>query len=107
MPRKNIPKKPYRYADHNFQKAAENLVGYSTAQPSLFKYNDSEPVKDLKLLIKDYPPIAKNALTILINISEDAAVVDALVSDEAFMEALLKRVTVCSGQDLHSPCHHS
>ncbi|SMR47474.1 unnamed protein product [Zymoseptoria tritici ST99CH_3D1] len=75
------------------QIAAENLVGYSTAQPSLFKYNDSEPVRDLKLLIKDYPPIAKNALTILINISEDTAVVEALISDDAFMEALLKRIS--------------
>lgn len=75
--------------------AAENLVGYSTAQPNLFKRNQLEPVKDLKLLIKDYAPIAKNALTILINISEDAEVVESLVSDDAVLESLLRRVTVC------------
>ena len=75
--------------------AAENLVGYSTAQPSLFKRNQLEPVRDLKLLIKDYTPIAKNALTILINISEDAEVLKSLAEDDAFLETLLRRVTVC------------
>ena len=34
--------------------AVENLVGYSAAQPSLFKSNDLRPIKDLKLLVKDY-----------------------------------------------------
>ena len=75
--------------------AAENLVGYSTAQPSLFKRNQLEPVKDLKLLVKDYEGIAKNALTILVNISEDAEVLKSLADDGDFLETLLKRVTVC------------
>lgn len=75
--------------------AAENLVGYSTAQPSLFKRNQLEPVKDLKLLVKDYPEIAKNALTILVNISEDSEVLKSLADDADFLETLLKRVTVC------------
>lgn len=75
--------------------AAENLVGYSTTQPSLFKYNQLEPIKDLKLLIKDYPPIAKHALTILVNISDDAEVLEKLSTDDEFLESLLKRVTVC------------
>lgn len=70
-------------------------MGYSTAQPSLFKRNQLEPVKDLKLLIKDYPEIAKNALTILINISEDAEVLTSLADDGEFLETSLKRVTVC------------
>jgi len=52
-------------------------------------------VKDLKLLLKDYPPIAKNALMILINISEDGEVVKSLIDDDDFLEALLRRVTVC------------
>lgn len=77
------------------QIAAENLVGYSTAQPALFKRNQLEPVKDLKLLIKDYNDIAKNALTILVNISDDEEVCDALISDDLFLESLLRRVTVC------------
>jgi hypothetical protein len=34
--------------------ASENLVGFSTAQPSLFKSGQLTPVKDLKLLVKDY-----------------------------------------------------
>ena len=34
--------------------AAENLVPYSEKEPGIFKANKLEPVKDLKLLIKDY-----------------------------------------------------
>lgn len=79
----------------NTYAAAENLVGYSTAQPSLFKRNQLEPIKDLKLLIKDYGPIAKNALTMLVNVSEDSEVVKSLMDDDAFLESLLRRVTVC------------
>lgn len=50
-------------------------------------------MKDLKLLVKDYPPIAKNALTILINISKDPDVLALLAEDDAFLETLLVRVT--------------
>lgn len=60
----------------------------------LFKRNQLEPVKDLKLLVKDYAPIAKNALTMLINISHDGEVLKAL-NDDAFLEILLSRITVC------------
>ncbi|KAF1983610.1 DUF383-domain-containing protein [Aulographum hederae CBS 113979] len=75
------------------QIAAENLVGYSTAQPSIFKAQQLTPVKDLKLLVKDYPPIAKNALTILINISHDQEVLKSLATDDAYLESLLARIT--------------
>jgi hypothetical protein len=54
-----------------------------------------EPVKDLKLLVKDYAPIAKNALTILINISSDGEVLKSLAKDDALLETLLSRITVC------------
>ncbi|KAF2859933.1 DUF383-domain-containing protein [Piedraia hortae CBS 480.64] len=74
------------------QIAAENLVGYSTQQPALFKRNQLEPVKDLKLLVKDYAPIAKNAITILINTSEDGEVLENLATDDAFLESILRRV---------------
>lgn len=74
--------------------AAENLVGYSTSQPSLFKRNQLEPVTDLKLLIKDYAPIAKNALTILVNLTDDEEIVKKLIEDEACLESILRRVTV-------------
>ncbi|KAL9096719.1 MAG: hypothetical protein Q9165_001207 [Trypethelium subeluteriae] len=73
--------------------AVENLVGYSTVQPDIFKAGQLTPVKDLKLLIKDYPPIAKNALTILINISGDQEVLKTLAEDDAFLESLLSRIT--------------
>jgi hypothetical protein len=51
-------------------------------------------VKDLKLLLKDYPPIAKNALTSLVNISDDPEVIKSLVEDDAFMESLFRKITV-------------
>lgn len=34
--------------------ACENLVGFSTAQPDLFKRHQLLPVRDLKLLVRDY-----------------------------------------------------
>ncbi|KAF3049767.1 hypothetical protein E8E11_007447 [Didymella keratinophila] len=75
------------------QAAAEHLVGYSQADVPLFKRNQLEPVKDLKLLVKDYAPIAKNALTILINISADREVLKDISKDDAFLELLLSRIT--------------
>ncbi|KAF2157227.1 DNA-binding protein HGH1 [Myriangium duriaei CBS 260.36] len=75
------------------QIAVENLVGYSSDQPELFKRNQLEPIKDLKLLIRDYTPIAKNAITMLINLSEDKEVIQALTTDEKFVETLFARLT--------------
>ncbi|GBF59594.1 hypothetical protein TMEN_854 [Trichophyton mentagrophytes] len=75
------------------QIACENLVGYSASQPALFKRHQLLPVRDLKLLVKDYPPIAKDALTILINLSADDEVLKELAEDDAFLETLLKKVT--------------
>jgi hypothetical protein len=46
-------------------------------------------------LVGNGQPIAKNALTILINISHDAEVLDNLAADDAFLETLLKKITVC------------
>ncbi|KIV90100.1 hypothetical protein PV10_07441 [Exophiala mesophila] len=74
------------------QIACENLVGLSS-DPSIFKSPQLVPVKDLKLLVRDYAPIAKNALTILINISHDAEILKYLVEDDAFVEVLLKKIT--------------
>ncbi|KAG9723143.1 hypothetical protein KCU73_g13785, partial [Aureobasidium melanogenum] len=75
------------------QIAAENLVGFSTAQPSLFKYQDLTPIKDMKLLVRDYPPIAKNVLTILVNISSDEQILNSLAQDDQFLETLYSRIT--------------
>ena len=39
---------------HPLFSAAENLLPYSKTQPSIFKTAQLAPVKDLKLLVKDY-----------------------------------------------------
>lgn len=75
--------------------ASENLVGYTTAQPSLFKRNQLEPIKDLKVLVRDYNPIDRHALTMLINLSEDGEVLKMLAEDDGLLESLLRRITVC------------
>ena len=46
-------------------------------------------------MVKDYAPIAKNALTILVNVSEDEEILKNLSEDDVFLESLLRRVTVC------------
>lgn len=40
-------------------------------------------------------PIAKNALTILINLSSDEEVLKCLAEDDDFIETLLFKLTVC------------
>lgn len=70
-------------------------------------------MKDLKVLVRDYAVssailcyrkthvlkwvqlIAKNALTILINISSDEEILDHLIEDDALLETILGRLTVC------------
>ncbi len=52
-------------------------------------------MEDKKTLTESVKPIAKNALTILINISKDPDVLALLAEDDAFLETLLVRVTVC------------
>lgn len=39
-------------------------------------------------------PIAKNVLTILINLSADEEVLETLVEDDSFLETLLAKLTV-------------
>ena len=72
-------------------------------------------MKDLKLLVRDYPVspflllwypfapeltaifwqrIAQNALTILINLSSDEEVLGNLAEDDTFLETVLKKITV-------------
>ena len=51
-------------------------------------------MRDLKLLVRDYTPIAKNALTILINLSADQEVLAHLADDDAFLEVLLSKLVV-------------
>lgn len=71
----------------------ESLVGYSKEDPAIFKIDQLTPIKDLKLLVKDYPPIAKNALVILINLSKDKEVLENLATDNTLIETLMLRIT--------------
>ncbi|KAJ9300283.1 hypothetical protein DTO271G3_2400 [Paecilomyces variotii] len=75
------------------QIAVENLVGFSTSQPSLFKRQQLLPVRDMKLLVRDYSPIAKNVLTMLVNLSADNEILQLLAEDDAFLETLLVKLT--------------
>ncbi|KAI9803119.1 MAG: hypothetical protein M1833_001190 [Piccolia ochrophora] len=89
---------------HGFVKSVsqtpiDNLVGYSTSRPSIFKVEQLRPVKDLQLLVRDYAPIAKNALTILLNLSDDKEILRRLATDDVFLESLMLRIT--SAQEDH------
>ncbi|RDL31400.1 uncharacterized protein BP5553_09609 [Venustampulla echinocandica] len=75
------------------QLAVENLVPYSLSQPSIFKTNELLPIKDLKLLVRDYKQIAKDAITILINLSTDREILEDLASDKEFITSMLGRLT--------------
>lgn len=83
------------YSHANMSTAVENLVGYSAQDAKIFKINQLEPIKDLKLLVKDYSPIAKNVVTMLVNLSEDEEILKVLAQDDAFLETLMSRITVC------------
>ncbi|KAL2015474.1 hypothetical protein VTK56DRAFT_5380 [Thermocarpiscus australiensis] len=69
--------------------AVENLVPYSTAQPSLFKRKDLVPVKHLKFLIRDHPKIAEHALTMLVNLTADRSILEYVATDDRFLGILL------------------
>ena len=62
-------------------------------------------------MIKDYTAIAKNALTMLINLTDDEEIVKNCVDDEVFLENLLKRVTVrtpaCDESSFENALPHS
>ncbi|RMZ80805.1 hypothetical protein DV737_g2824, partial [Chaetothyriales sp. CBS 132003] len=85
------------------QIACEHLVGYSSSNAAIFKKHQLAPITDLKLLVRDYPPIAKDALTILINLSssQDEEVVRTLAEDDAFLTSLLKKVTSPKDPNAH------
>jgi len=40
-------------------------------------------------------PIAKNVVTMLVNLSEDEEILTVLAQDDAFLETLMSRITVC------------
>ncbi|KAK4935345.1 Protein hgh1 [Elasticomyces elasticus] len=78
------------------QVATNALVAYST-QPSqiqIFKRNQLEPIKDLKLLIKDYAQIQKDALGVLTNLTahNDREIIRSLCDDERFIGELCRQI---------------
>ena len=58
-------------------------------------YPFSPSLDEEQALSESMKPIAKDALTILINISNDSEVLGFLAEDDAFLESLLARITVC------------
>ncbi|KAK0636952.1 hypothetical protein B0T17DRAFT_587954 [Bombardia bombarda] len=73
--------------------AIENLVSYSTEQPAIFKTDELLPVKHLKFLVRDDPKIAEHALTILINLTADRDVLEAVATDDKFLGIIFEMVT--------------
>ncbi|KAK6543291.1 hypothetical protein TWF694_000047 [Orbilia ellipsospora] len=74
--------------------ACGNLVGYSSGpQKSIFKASSLKPIKDLKILVRDHPNISENAVSILINLSDDRAVLTLLANDDDFLELLFSLIT--------------
>ncbi|KAK1699861.1 hypothetical protein BDP55DRAFT_723495 [Colletotrichum godetiae] len=77
----------------NLRKVAiENLVGYSQADPSIFKTENLTPVKHLKFLVRDHPKIAEHALTILVNLTAEKDVLENVATDQKFIDILLDLV---------------
>ncbi|KAI0132736.1 hypothetical protein BJ170DRAFT_700492 [Xylariales sp. AK1849] len=73
--------------------ATENLIPYTTSQPSIFKSDSLLPVRDLKSLVKDHQKIAENVITILINLSADRDILESLATDGTFLETTLSSIT--------------
>lgn len=78
------------------QVAVQHLVAYSSAPASLplFKRNNLEPLRDLKLLIRDYAQIAHDVLTILVNLTSfgDTQVLEYFSHDDKFIEEVLRKI---------------
>ncbi|KAI1005690.1 hypothetical protein K3495_g2530 [Podosphaera aphanis] len=81
------------------QIAVENLIPYSLSQPAIFKINQLLPIRDLILLVRDYKQIAHSALIILINLSTDQQILEFLISNDEFLNTLLRRIV---GHDEHN-----
>ncbi|KAK6532240.1 hypothetical protein TWF281_006432 [Arthrobotrys megalospora] len=74
--------------------ACGTLVGYSTgSQNSIFKPPGLKPIRDLKILLRDHPATSESAATILVNVSDDKAVLDLLANDNSFLELLFSLIT--------------
>lgn len=75
--------------------AVQHLLPYTARnhpQFSIWFHNDFEPVKDLKALLKDKPQIASQAVTALVNVSQNEKVRKVLMDDE-FLQLIFSIVT--------------
>ncbi|KAK9318201.1 hypothetical protein V1522DRAFT_397288 [Lipomyces starkeyi] len=74
--------------------ALQHLVGYSNGpQNTIFLRDNCRPIKDLKIIARDTPKIAKDALTILANMSEFVKIRTMLVEDLGFLEFVVTSIT--------------
>ncbi|KAK9253996.1 hypothetical protein V1507DRAFT_456920 [Lipomyces tetrasporus] len=74
--------------------ALQHLVGYSTGpQNTVFLRDNYRPIKDLKIIARDTPKIAKDALTILANMSEFVKIRTMLAEDLGFLEFVVTSIT--------------
>jgi len=79
------------------QVAVQHLVPYSASpdhQSTIWKRQQLEPLKDLKLLIRDYTQIATDSLTILVNLTGfgDKEILEYYSRDDQFIEQILKKI---------------
>jgi hypothetical protein len=74
------------------QLAIVNLVPYSTSEPAVFKAENLQPIKNLRLLVRDHASISEFAITILVNLSGDREVLEVLATDEKFVEHIFARL---------------
>ncbi|KAK5987940.1 Protein HGH1-like protein [Cladobotryum mycophilum] len=72
--------------------ATESLVPYSISDPAIFKTEELKPVKHLKFLINDERIIAGHALNILVNLSGDPVVLEALATDNKFVDRVFEYI---------------
>ncbi|SPN97556.1 related to FAM203 family protein C1020.12c [Cephalotrichum gorgonifer] len=74
--------------------AIEGAVPYSLTHPNIFKIHDLQPVRNLKVLLRDHPKIGGHALTILVNLSGEDDVLDSLTTDDKFLDLVLSKIVV-------------
>ncbi|KAI1381764.1 DUF383-domain-containing protein [Hypoxylon crocopeplum] len=74
--------------------ATEHLVPYSTSQPNIFKADNFQPIKNLKLLVKDHPKIAEHVISILINLAAEREILESLATDERFLDEILRQIII-------------
>lgn len=84
------------------QIALQSLVGYSQ-QAHIFTVDDYQPVKDLKKLVRDTEHGSTSvgqALTILVNLCDNSAILESLASDESLVAYVANQI--CNVNQRHA-----